>query len=81
MQNVPLAASRSQISMDRISSLWHRKGMVIASINVNSLLLNIDEIHILVKELWIHILALSETELGKSIADSLVKIEGYTIKR
>ena len=35
----------------------------------------------LVKELGIHILALNETKLDKSIDDSLVSIEGYTIKR
>ena len=35
----------------------------------------------LVKELGIHILALNETKLDKSIDDSLVNIEGYTIIR
>ena len=35
----------------------------------------------LVNELGIHILALNETKLDKSIDDSLVGIEGYTIKR
>ena len=55
--------------------------MVIASLNVNSLLLHVDEIRMLVKELGIHILALNETKLDKSIDDSLVNIEGYTIIR
>ena len=62
-------------------TLGHRKGMTIASINVNSLLLHIDEVRMLVNELGIHILALNETKLDKSIDDSLVGIEGYTIKR
>ena len=39
------------------------------------------EIRMLVKELGIHILALNETKLDKSIDDSLVNIEGYTIIR
>ena len=55
--------------------------MTIASLNVNSLLLHIDEIRMLVNELGIHILALNETKLDKSIDDSLVGIEGYTLKR
>ena len=55
--------------------------MVIASLNVNSLLLHIDEIRLLVKELGIHILALNETKLDKNIDDSLINIDGYTIKR
>ena len=55
--------------------------MVIASLNVNSLLLHIDEISLLVKVLEIRILALNETKLDKNIDDSLVNIDGYTIKR
>ena len=81
MQNVPPTASRMQLSIDSLSTLGHRKGMVIASLNVNSLLLHVDEIRMLVKELGIHILALNETKLDKSIDDSLVNIEGYTIIR
>ena len=48
--------------------------MPIASLNVNSLLLHIDEIRMLINELGIHILALNETKLDKSIDDSLVGI-------
>ncbi len=55
--------------------------MSIASLNVNSLLLHIDEIRMLVKELGIQILAINETKLDNTIDDSLVNIEGYTIKR
>ena len=55
--------------------------MTIASLNVNSLLLHIDEIRMFVNELGIHILVLNETKLDKSIDDSLVGIEGYTLKR
>ena len=55
--------------------------MTIASLNVNSLLLHIDEIRMLVNELGIHILALNENKLDKSIDDSLVGVDGYTVKR
>ena len=65
----------------RVTTLGHRKGMTIASLNVNNLLLHIDEIRMLVNELGIHILAFNETKLDKSIDDSLVGIEGYTLKR
>ena len=63
MQNVPPTASQTQLSTDSFSTFGHRKGMVIASLNANSLLLHIDEIRKLVKELGIHILALNETVL------------------
>ena len=52
----------------------------IASVNVNSLLLHIDEIRTLVKDLGIHILAINETKLDENINDDLVSIEGYTFR-
>ena len=55
--------------------------MVVASLNVNSLMLHIDEIRLLIKELGIHILAINETKIDKNVHDDLVSIEGYTIKR
>ena len=68
-------------SANSISALGHRKGMAIASLNVNSLLLHIDEIRTLIKDLGIHILAINETKLDRNIDDALVSIEGYSIKR
>ena len=67
---VPSTASQTQPTVNSLTTLGHRKGMAIASLNVNSLLLHIDEIRMLVKELGIHILALNETKLDKSIGDS-----------
>ena len=55
--------------LDLDIGLGHRKGMVIGSFNVNSLLLHIDEIRTLVKD------------LDENIHDDLVSIEGYTIRR
>ena len=55
--------------------------MTIACLNVNSLLLHIDEIRVLLKDLGIHILALNETKLDENISDELISIKEYTIKR
>ena len=63
------------------TTLGFKKGMTIASINVNSLLRHIDEIRLLVKDLGIHILAVNETKIDDRIDDNLVNIEGYSIKR
>ncbi len=54
---------------------------MVATLNVNSLLRHIDEIRLIIKELGIHILAINETKLDGSIADDLVDVEGYSIKR
>ena len=61
--------------------LGAKKGVVIASINVNSLSLHLDEIKCLVKEKDIHILALNETKLDKDISDRVLEIEGYSFER
>ena len=54
--------------------------MTIASVNVNSLWLHINEIRALVNNLGIHILAINDTKLDGTI-DALVSIDGYFIKR
>ena len=79
-QDPPSAISHSS-SEKQGSGPRHKKGMVIASFNVNSLLLHIDEIRTLVKDLGIHILAIKETNLDENIKYDLVSIEGYTIRR
>ena len=58
-----------------------KKGVVIASISVNSLLLHFDEIKCLVKKKDIHILALNEAKLDKDIYDRVLEIEGYSFER
>ena len=63
------------------TGLGSSKGIVVASLNVNSLMLHIDEIRLLIKELGIHILAINETKIDKDVHDDLVSIDGYTIKR
>ena len=61
--------------------LGAKKGVVIASINVNSLFLHLDEIKCLVKVKDVHILALNETKLDKDISDRVLEIEGYSFER
>ena len=63
------------------TGLGNGKGIVVASLNVNSQMLHIDEIHLLIKELGIHILAINETKIDKNVHDDVVSIDGYTIKR
>ena len=60
--------------------LGHRKGMVIASLNVNSLKLHLDEIKCLVNEKGIHILAVNKAKLNNEITDNLLEFEGYTLQ-
>ena len=54
----------------------NRKGMVVASLNVNSLMFHIDEIRLLIKEPGIHILAINETKIDKNVHDDLVSVDG-----
>ena len=55
--------------------------MVIASLNVNSLLSHHDEIALLIKEHGIHFLALNETKIDESCSNELLQIEGYRFER
>ena len=56
------------------------KGMPIASINVDCVLCNIDEI-CLVKNPGIHILALNKTKIDNKIDGNLASIECHSIQR
>ena len=59
------------------TKLGFRKGMVIASLNINSLPAHIDEIKILLQEQNIHILALNETKIDADFPSELLKVKGY----
>ena len=67
-------------SINGTSALGHRKGISIASLNVNSLLFYIDEVRTLMQDLGLHILAINETRLDDSIDDALIGIDGYSNK-
>ena len=61
--------------------LGTRKGMVIASLNINSLLPHVDEIEYLLKSRGIDFLALNETKIDDKLPDNLFKIDGYKFIR
>ena len=54
--------------------LGFRKGLSIASLNVNSLQLHFDEIQCLANELEIHVLDLNETKLNPCVPQNLISI-------
>ncbi len=58
-----------------------RKCIVLGSLNVNSLLLHVDEIHTFLKERGIYFLALNETKLDDTCSDVILNIEGYKFGR
>ena len=60
--------------------LTSRKGMVIASLNINSLLSHHDEIVSLIKEQGIHFLALNETKIDENCSSEVLQIEGYNFE-
>ena len=55
--------------------------MAIASLNVNGLRGNLDEIQVLINNLGIHILALNETKLDPNYPKELTSIAGYHQER
>ena len=61
--------------------LGFKKGLVIASLNVNGLRSHLDEVQLLLNNLGIHILSLNETKLDGSVAKELTDMVGYQQKR
>ena len=61
--------------------LGTKKGMVIASLNINSLLPHVDEIEYLLKSQAIDFLKLNETKIDDKLPDNLFKIDGYKFIR
>ena len=57
--------------------MGYRKGMAIASFNVNGLRSHLDEVKILMKDLGTHILALNETKLATGYPKELTNVAGY----
>ena len=62
-------------------SLAFRKGMVIASLNINSLVLHKDELASILLEKGIHIMALNETKLDKKMPKNILAIPNYKLER
>ncbi len=61
--------------------LGFRKGMVIASLNINGLRGKFDEIQLLMHEMGLHILALNETKLDPSYSKQLTTVAGFQQQR
>ena len=86
--SVKIAANTTQIGIIMISKniennqcfktkIGLKKGVVIASLNINGLLLHLDEIKVLLKEQGIRNIALNETKIDNNISDQALVIEGY----
>ena len=58
-----------------------RKGLTMASLNVNSIIPKIDEIRSLVKNENIDILAINETKIDHKIDDRLISLEDFSLCR
>ena len=61
--------------------LGFKKGMVIASLNINGLRSHLDEVQLLITNLGTHILALNETKLNPKFPKELTSVAGYQQER
>ena len=61
--------------------IGYKKGMAIASLNVNGLRSHLDEIRLLIRNLRLHILALNETKLDSNFSKELTSVAGYQQER
>lgn len=75
------SAQSHRASDNIVSTLSHRKGMTIVSLNLNSLLIHIDEIRTFIQDLVMYILAISETKLDGNFDDALVSTDSSSIRR
>ena len=58
-----------------------RKGLTMASLNINSLLAHIDDLRVFIENSNIDILAINETKLDSSVDDDQVYLTGFDIIR
>ena len=61
--------------------LGYKKGMAIASLNINGLRSHLDELKLMIKDLGIHILALNETKLDPGYPKELTDVSGFQQER
>ena len=57
------------------------RGLVMASLNINSLLAHIDELRVFMSNSKIDILSINETKLDSTIKDSEVYLPGFEINK
>ena len=74
INDIPLNNTDNNGSSDKLGT---RKGMVIASLIIDSLLPQVDEIEHLLKSRGTDFLALNETKIDDKLPDNLFKIDGY----
>ena len=55
--------------------------MLISSLNVNTLIRNLEELKLFLVEKGIHILTINETKLDNNIGNAIISIDGYTLRR
>ena len=69
------------ISQCNVNKIPQYDGMVIASLNINSLTAHIDELRVYININKIDIMCINETKLNSSVKDHEVCIPGYEIIR
>ena len=81
--NAAFAAKNLTPTSDTVASgrchqhLGFKKGMAIASLNINGLRSHLDEVQLLIRDLGIQILALNETKLDPEFPKELTSVSGY----
>ena len=73
--------SESVTSSGSHQHLGFKKGMAIASLNINGLRSHLDEVQLLMRDLGITILALNETKLDPGYPKELTSVAGYQQER
>ena len=61
--------------------IGYKKGMAIASLNVNGLRSHLDEVRLLIRNLGLHTLAFNETKLASNFSKELTSVAGYQQER
>ena len=61
--------------------LGYKKGMTIASLNINVLRSHLDEVKLMIKDLGIHIFALNENKLDQGYPKELTDVSGFQQER
>ena len=80
--NCNYASTHNFVSNNRrLQCIGSRKGLTLASLNVNGLRNNLDEVKVLMNAMKIDILALNETKLDSSFNHDSTEIAGYNQQR
>ena len=72
---------RSMLNSSYMTSALKVRGFKIASINVTSLPLHIEELRLIMADRCLDLLSVNETRIGSTITENLFHIDGYSILR